>query len=196
MCRRMFFLAVSFLLVLFVMGCGGLRYNMVFPEAKDFHPKRICVLPVGVGSYAEAQGIIDQAIVDALLEKKSFSRVVSADALIKQAGSSQELKETIAAYLEKLEKLNYSDPELSRKIGEISQTDALLIVSLDYWNYIKEGDTKVAKVGLGIRMADAAAGKMVWEARHIREENYLVIKPGLPDVAKSLTKEMARYMPR
>jgi len=196
MYRRCVFLVLSFLLALSVTGCGGLRYNVVLPEARGFHPGRIVVLPVGVGSYAEAQGIIDQAVVDALIEKEWFSRVVSADTLMKQSGTNQELRDAVTAYLEKLEKLNYSDPELSRKIGGISQADALLIVSLDYWNYIKEGDTKVAKVGLGIRMADAATGKLVWEARHIRAEKYLVIRPGLPDVAKSLTKEMARYMPR
>lgn len=196
MYRKMVVLVISFLLAMSVVGCGGLRYNTVLPEAKDCHPKRIGVLPVAVGSYAEAQGIIDQVIVEALIEKEWFSRVVSADALIKQPATNPELRGAVAAYLEKLEKLNYSDPELSRKIGEIAQVDALLIVSLDYWNYIKEGDTKVAKVGLGIRMADAVAGKPVWEARHIRDEKYLVIKPGLPDVAKILMKEMARYMPR
>jgi hypothetical protein len=191
----MVFLTVSFLLALLVMGCGGLRYNMATPEAKDFHPKRIGVLPVAVGSYAEAQGVIDQAIVSVLIEKGWFSRVVSEEALIRDAGTNPELQVAVTAYLDKLEKLNYSDPELSRRIGELSQVDALLIVSLDYWNYLKDADTKFAKVGLGIRMASVETGRLVWEARHIREDRYL-FKPELLDVAKSLTKEMAGYMPR
>ena len=119
MYRKRYFLAISFVLILFFLGCGGLRYNQMHPEGKDFHPKRIGVLPVSVGSFTEAQGIIDQAIVTALTEKKWFSRVVSEEALIRQTGMSPELQEAITAYLGKLDKLNYSDPELTRKIGEL-----------------------------------------------------------------------------
>lgn len=192
----MVFLTMSFLLVLLVTGCSSLRYNMVAPEAKDFHPKRIGVFPVAVGSFAEARGVIDRAVVAALADKKWFSRVVSIDALMQQPGANTELQEVVAAYLDKQEKLNYSDPELSRRIGQLSQVDALLIVSLDYWNYLKDADTKIAKVGLGIRMTNAETGKLVWEARHIREDRFLVIKPELTDVAQNLVKEMAGFMPR
>lgn len=194
--RKMVILTMSFLLALLVMGCGSLRYNMVAPEAKDFHPKRIGVLPVAVGSFAEAQGVIDKAVVSALTDKGWFTRVVSEDVLIRQTGANPELGEAVVAYLDKLEKLNYSDLELSQKIAELSQVDALLIVSLDYWNYLKDVDYKIVKVGLGVRMANAKTGKLVWEARHLQEDKYLVIKPELSDVAKSLMKEMAGHMPR
>lgn len=194
--RKMIFVTMSFLLALLVMGCGSLRYNMATPEAKDFHPKRVGVLPVAVGSFGEAQGLIDQTIVTALMEKGWFSRIVSVDALIRQPGANSELQDAVTAYLDKLDKLNYSDPELSRRIGELSQVDALLIVSLDYWNYLKDVDYKIAKVGLGVRMANVDTGKLVWEARHLQENKFLVIKPELSDVAKSLMKEMAGFMPR
>jgi len=194
--KKMVFLTISFILILLVAGCSSLRYNMVAPEAKDFHPKRIGVLPVRVGSFAEAQGLIDRAVVAALADKKWFSRVVSIDALIKQPGTHAELQEVVTAYLTKQEKLNYSDPVLSRRIGQLSQVDALLIVSLDYWNYLKDADTKIAKVGLGIRMTNAETGQLVWEARHIQEDRFLVIKPELTDVAQNLVKEMAGFMPR
>lgn len=196
MYRKRFFLAISFVLVLFFLGCGGLRYNQMHSEGKDFHPKRIGILPVAVGSFAEAQGIIDQAVATALTEKKWFSRVVSEEALIRQAGTNPELQEAIAAYLDKLDKLNYSDPELTQKIGELSQVDALLIVSLDFWNYTRDADTKIAKVGLGMRMANVVTGTLIWEARHFTAERFIVIKPELADIAISLTKEMAGYMPR
>ena len=125
-----------------------------------------------------------------------FSRVVSEKALIRQTGMSRELQEAIPAYLGKLDKLNNSVPELTRKIGELSQVDALLIVSLDFWNYTRDADTKIAKVGLGMRMANVETGALVWEARHFTAERFLVIKPELADIAISLTKEMAGYMPR
>ncbi|MDX9746486.1 MAG: hypothetical protein WCX84_05825 [Syntrophales bacterium] len=196
MYRKMVFFTLSFLLVVSLIGCGGLRYNMSTPEAKGFHPKRIGILPVSVGSFAEARGVIDQTILTALVERKWFTRVVSIDTLMRKGQTDRELEDDVSAYLNKLENLNYSDPELSRKIGDFSQVDALLIVSLDYWNYLKDEDTKIAKVGLGIRMVNAETGKLVWEARHIQADRFLVAKPGLPDVAKKLVKTMARHMPR
>ena len=140
--------------------------------------------------------MIDQAVVTALTDKNGYTRVVSLDALTRQSGANQELQETVTVYLDKLDKLNFSDPELTRKIGELSQIDALLIVSLDFWNYMKDADTQIAKVGLGIKMANVETGKVVWEARHFKTERFLVIKPELSDIAISLTKEMAGYMPR
>ncbi len=186
-----FLLAIGMVLSLF--GCGGLRYNMMLPEGKTFHPQRIIVLPVAIGPFAEAEGIIDQAIVTGLTQKKWYSRVVSEETA---AAASPKLRETVTAYLDKLEKLNYSDPVLSREIAVLSQVDALLIVSLDYWNYMQDADTKFGRVGLGMRMVNAETGSLAWEARHLKSVRYLVIKPDLSDIAISLTREMAGYMPR
>jgi hypothetical protein len=196
MYRKRIFLAISFVMILFLLGCGELRYNQMSPEGKNYHPKRIGILPVNLGPFVEARGVIDQAMVTALTDKRWFARVVSLDTSVQQPAANPELRETVTAYLDKLGKLNYSDPELTRKIGELSQVDALLIVSLDFWNYMKDADTKIAKVGLGIRMADVETGKLVWEARHFKTERFLVMKPELADIAISLTKEMAGYMPR
>ncbi len=40
------------------------------------------------------------------------------------------------------------------------------MVNVDYWNYTKENDDKVAKVDMGIKMIDAASGKILWKAGH------------------------------
>ena len=193
MCRKLGFLLLAIGMVLSLFGCGGLRYNMMLPEGKTFHPQRIIVLPVAIGPFAEAKGIIDQAIVTGLTQKKWHSRVVSEETA---AAANPKLRETVTAYLDKLEKLNYSDPVLSREIAVSSQVDALLIVSLDYWNYMQDADTKFGRVGLGMRMVNAETGRLVWEARHLKSVRYLVIKPDLSDIAISLTREMAGYMPR
>ena len=45
--------AAAALLVLSLAGCGGLRYSQVDPNPSIFHPRRIGVLPVDVGTYEE-----------------------------------------------------------------------------------------------------------------------------------------------
>ncbi|MDR2861834.1 MAG: hypothetical protein LBV07_04740 [Syntrophobacterales bacterium] len=178
-------------LIIFAAGCTTLRYNMVFPEAKNFHPARIGVFAVDVGSYADAQGKVDEAIIAALSKEKKITRVVSLGSL-----SGKELEKNIEFYREKLAKLNYSDPKLSREIADLAQVDALIAVTLDHWDYLKEGDSKIAKVGLGIKMVDPRTGQLVWEARHFVTEKYLFVKPDLSGVAKKLMKKMAAYMPK
>jgi hypothetical protein len=182
-------------LALMLFGCGGLRYSQVAPEAKDFHPKKIGVLPVDVGSYEEARGVIDQIIAGVLVDKQWFTDVVAADAINNQLQSNEELRKAVFDYLAKLKTVNFSDLELSKKIGELSKIEAFLVVNVDYWNYTKENDEKVAKVGIGIKMIDAGTGKILWKAGHHEAEDYMLFKPKLPDVAKNLIKKMISEMP-
>jgi len=190
--RKKFELALLLLiLTAFVAGCATLRYNMAFPEAKGFHPARIGVLPVDVGPYADARGKIDEVIVAAIREQRKITRAVNIGAT-----QEQELREAVNLYLEKMTRLNYSDPELSRQIADIAQVDALIIVTLDFWDYLREGDSKIAKVGLGIKMVNPLTGRLVWEARHFTTDKYLIVKPDLSAAAKSLMKKMAGYMPK
>ena len=190
MYKRLEWTLLLVVLIISVIGCTTLRYNVVFPEAKDFHPARIGVFSVDVGPYTDAQGKVDEAIIAALSEEKKIARVIKIGTL------TGEKEEYAALYREKLTKLNYSDPELSRKVAGIAQVDALIMVTLDHWNYLKEGDSKVAKVGLGIQMIDPRSGQLVWEARHFVTEKYLFVKPDLADVTKRLVKKMAIYMPK
>ena len=186
---------VLVVLLLVLSGCGGLRYSQVDPEAKDFHPKRIGVMPVDVGTYEEARGVIDQIIAGVLADKKWFTDVVAADTINGQLQSNEELRQVVTEYLAKLKTVNYSDQQLSEKIGELSQIDAFLVVNVDYWNYTVENNKKVAKVGLGIKMIDAATGKIMWKAGHHIAEDYMLIKPDLRSVAKDLVKKMFAEMP-
>jgi len=182
-------------LVLVLSGCAGLRYSQVAPEAKNFHPRRIGVLPVDVGTYEEARGIIDQVIAGVLVGKKWFADVVAADTINNQLQSNEELRKAVIDYLAKLKTVNFSDPELSKKIGELSQIDAFLVVNVDYWNYTKENEKKLAKVGVGIKMVEARTGKIPWKAGHHLSEDYRIFKPALPDVARDLFEKMVSYMP-
>ena len=48
---------------------------------------------------------------------------------------------------------------------------------------------------MGVKMIDAASGKIMWNAGHHEVEDYILMKPALPDVAKSLVKRMIKEMP-
>jgi hypothetical protein len=193
--RKTLIFPLMMLLLLALVGCGGIRYSQVAPEAKDFHPKRIGMLPADVGTYEEARGVIDQIIAGVLIDTKWFTDVVAADVISKQMQSSEELRKVFLDYISKLRAVSYSDPDLSRKLGEMTKVDAFLLVNVDYWNYTKENDDKVAKVVMGVKMIDATSGKIMWIAGHHEVEAYILMKPALPDVAKSLVKRMIKDMP-
>jgi hypothetical protein len=184
------------LVVFLLSACGGLRYSQVAPEAKDFHPKRVAVLPADVGPYEEARGIVEQVFAGVLLDKKWFPEVIDAATIVNQVLYNEEYKRATVDYLVKLKTINTSDAELSKKIGAQSQVDAFFVITVDFWNYTIENDKKFGKVGLGIKMIEASTGKIMWRAGHQQAESYMLIKPDLPDVAKDLIKTMLAEMPR
>jgi hypothetical protein len=184
-------------LILFLLSaCGGLRYSQVAREAKDFHPKKVAILPADVGMYEEARGNVEQIFAGVLVDKKWFTDVVDAATIGSQIQSNEEYRRTVLDYLVKLKTINASDSELSKKIGEISQVDAFFVMNIDFWNYTRENDKKIGKVGLGIKMIEASTGKIMWKAGHHETESYMLIKPDLADVAKDLIKTMVGEMPR
>ncbi len=184
------------LLVLLLAGCGGLRYSQVAPEAKDFHPQRVGILPADVGPYEEARGAVEEVFAAVLVNQKWYTDVVDAASINRQVQANEELRKAVLEYLTKLRTVNFSDPALTRRIGELSRVDAIFVVNVDYWNYTMEGEKKVGKVGLGIKMVEAATGRIMWRAGHHEASRYYLIKPELKDVAESLLKTMIKEMPR
>ena len=187
-----FILAIA---VLSAIGCGGLRFSQLDPAAKDYHPKRIAVFPADVGTYEEARNHIEQIVPGVLMDKKWFSDITDTASLNRQIQANEALRKATTDYLSKLQTLNYSDPALSKKIGELTKTDAFLLVAVDYWNYTVEKDKKLAKVSVGLKLIDAETGKMMWKAGHHVADSYMLIKPDLSDVARSVVKEMVSEMP-
>ena len=190
------FAGLAILLALAICGCSSLLYSRTAPEARDFHPQRIGVLPVDAGPYEEARGILDDLIAAELVKRKWFQSVIAGDAVRRGFESGDELKKAAFDYLAKLKALSFSDPELSRRTGDLMQVDALLIVRIDFWQYTTDGKDKFAKVGMGMDLVDVKSGLIVWKASHHILEDYWLVKPELPGVAKKLTALMIGEMPR
>ncbi len=186
---------LAILLALALFGCGSLLYSQTAPEARNFHPQRIGILPVDVGPFEEARGVVDDIIAAELVKRKWFDSVIAADAFRRGFESGDELKKALFDYLAKLKALSFSDPELSRRIGDLIQADALLVARVDFWQYTTDGRDKFAKVGMGIDLVDTRSGRIVWTASHHILEDYWILKPELPGVAKKLTAMMIGKMP-
>ena len=187
--------AVIAILCLGILGCGGLRFSEISPEARDFHPRRIAVLPADTTAFAEAKGVVDRLFAEALIERQWFSNVVGGEAIGRRLESDEAFRKVVAGYLAKRANVSFSDVELSGRIGGLTGAEAFLLVRVDYWNYTTEKDKKLAKVSLSITMVEAKTGKALWIASHHKISEYLIIRPDLPDVAKDLIREMIGYMP-
>lgn len=195
MVRKLFPRFLLVIAVLSVIACGGLRYSQLDPAAKDYHPQRIAIFPADVGTYEEARSHIEQIVPGVLMDKKWFADITDTASLHRQIQANEELRKITTEYLSKLQTLNYSDPILSNRIGVMTKTDAFLLVAVDYWNYTVEKDKKLAKVSIGFKLIDAATGKIMWKAGHHLGESYMLIKPELANVARSVVKDMVSEMP-
>jgi hypothetical protein len=194
-------LFVKYILIIFVLttiACSGLRFSQLAPEAKDFHPQKVAVFPVEMLSYEEtkgARGVVEQIIAGSLVEKKWFANIMDTESLNSQFLANEELHKAMTEYLSKLQTLDFSDPDLSKKIGELAKVDAFLLVSVDEWNYTVQKDEKVAKVGMTMKLYEASTGKLMWKAGHAIMESYMFFKPDLPKVASDVIREMIVFMP-
>jgi len=193
--RKLWVLLFVAIAAIALSGCGGLRYSETSPEAKDFHPKTIGILPVDVGYNSEARGVIDKIVADALLKKKWFDSVVTADAVSQRMATDEDLRKNVDNYLSKLKTVSFSDPQLSQKIAEVFQVEAVLIVRVDYWVYTKEKDDKVAKAGLDMKLVDTRSGNIEWKAGHHEARSYTLFKPTIDSVARDVVYKMLGEFP-
>jgi hypothetical protein len=183
--------------VLATVACAGLRFSQLAPEAKDFHPKKIAVFPAEILNSEGTKGakeVVENIIADSLAEKKWFANIVNAESLNKQIKDNQELSNVMTEYLSKL-RIPFSDPDLSKKIGDLTNVEAFLMVNVDDWEYTVEKDEKMAKVGMTMQLYDASTGKLIWKAGYDIKKSYIVIKPALPDVARDVVRKMISSMP-
>jgi len=184
------------ILLLSLLGCGGVRYSYVAPEAKDYHPSRIALLPADVRLFPDAKDAVDRLFTKALTKKGWFPSVVGAEEIGHRMEADQELRQAVTGYLEKLDKLSFSDSELSQQIGRLTDTEVLLLARADYWHYTQKGDNKLARVGLSVTLIQAQTGKILWTAGQDRTSDYLILRPELAGMAEGVIGELIEMMPR
>lgn len=187
--------AAALLAAWLVAGCEGLRFVQTAEEAKDFHPKTIGVLPADVGIYRDAQGKIDGIIAEVLVGTKWFTRVVGGEEIRRRIEANEDLRKSVDLYLAKLRELNFSDPDLCKVIAELCGIEAVLIPTVDVWEYTMLGGDKVARVGISMRLVDTGTGKTMWRAGHQVTEEYRFLRPDLAGMGRSMVRKMIDRMP-
>ena len=186
---------VVVLVVWLVAGCESLRLVQTADEAKDFHPKTIGVLPAAAGIYKDAEGKIDGIITDVLVRTKWYRTVVGGEEIRKQIEANPELKKSVDVYLAKLRELNFSDPELCKVISELCGIEAILIPTVDVWEYTMLGGDKIARVAISMKLVDTKTGKTLWRVGHQVTEDYRFLKPELTNMGRSMVRKMIDQMP-
>lgn len=187
--------AATVLTVWLLAGCEGLRFVQTAEEAKDFHPKSIGVLPADVGIYRDAQGKVDGIITEVLTGTKWYVTVVGGEEIRRRIEANEDLRKSVDVYLAKLRELNFSDPELCKAIAELCGIEALLIPTVDVWEYTMLAGDKVARVGISMRLVDTRTGKTMWRAGHQVTEEYRFLKPELTGMGRSMVRKMIDKMP-
>ena len=109
--------------------------------------------------------------------------------------ANEELKKSVEVYLAKLRELNYSDPELCKVISELCGIEAILIPTVDMWEYTMISGDKIARVGLSMKLVDARTGVTMWRAGHLVTEEYRFLKPELTNMGRALVRKMIDTMP-
>ena len=187
--------AVAVLTAWVLAGCEGLRFVQTAEEAKDFHPKSIGVLPADVGIYKDAQGKVDGIITEVLVGTKWYTTVIGGEEIRKRIEANEALRKSVDVYLAKLRELNFSDPELCKVIAELCGIEAILISTVDVWEYTMLAGDKIARVGISMRLVDTRSGKTMWKAGHQVTEEYRFLKPELTGTGRSMIRKMVDRMP-
>jgi len=181
--------------LLVLTGCGGLQEVWEGPSAATFKPKTIAVLPSMVGAYEGARESSQAVLVSALSKSGRYESVVNPDQ-VNGAFSAKDASDLLAAYYSKLDTTGQSDPGMAAKLGQLVQAEALLVPKINNWEYGRAEGDSFGKVGLGVRLIDAANGAIVWKGRHDKIKTYMIFKPSLKDIAEELSEYIVKYMPK
>lgn len=182
-------------LVFLLTSCGGLQEVWEGPGARVFRPQSIAVLPPMASQYDSAREDIQEVLAVALNRQGRIERVVSPENVTDIFQASKEAFDSLVFYFSRLEMTGQSDKDSAVKLGKSLNVDSFLVVRVNSWEYVRKEGDNVGRVGLSLRLIDAATGTTIWKARHERSSSYMFIKPSLKHIAKDLADEMIKYMP-
>jgi hypothetical protein len=185
-----------FMAMLTLAGCGGLQDMWEGPAAQSFKAKSIAILPPDVGIYDGAREEVQEILVAVLSKDGRYDKVLPHEQVIDTFQTNKEAFDALVALNAKLQTTGQPDKEAAQKIGKALGADALLVVRVNAWEYVRKEGDNLAKIGLGLRLIDTSNGALIWRARHERASSYMFFRPPLKDVARDLAEEMARHLPR
>jgi hypothetical protein len=193
-----YFAALTLIMALGFGGCAKLNYSQLAPNADQFHPKSVAVLPVTVGSYQQAADVMNRVIPNTLENAKMFELVVDPVMVRNKMASDTTLQDTIVDYIAKLNTLGISDPEKSRLIGSAYNVESFIVVNLSDWSRSTISGNDVYRVSFDIKYVDAASGTIIWRAGHERTETDTSIftDPSLSEIAQELAEFIFSFMPK
>ena len=187
--------ALLCLIPLLVASCGGLQEVWEGPGAKMFRPQAIAVLPPMASQYDNAREDIQEVLSASLNKGGHIERVMSPENVTDIFQASKEAFDALVFYFSRLEMTGQSDKDSAVKLGKALNVDSFLVVRVNSWEYMRKEGDNVGRVGLSLRLVDAATGTTVWKARHEKSSSYMFYRPNLKDVAKELAAEMIQVMP-
>ena len=188
-------IVLFFVLAFGFVGCAGLNFSQLSPDAEDFHPRTIAVLPVTVGEFEPSRDVIGAVVSRRLVESLWYDNVVDEESVKGQIINSDELAGEIGKFMEKLNALGVCDPALAARLRDALHADALILTHVTSWGHGRVEGEKVARVGLGLKLVDASRGSIMWKANHQLVEDYWMIKPKLSETADELMGLLLEEMP-
>ncbi len=166
------------------------------PRANAFLPNTVAVLPPLVGDLDGAADTAHEAVITSLRRENVYPQIMGAEQVNGNLRNDKEAVGLLITYYNKLETTGDSDREAAKRLGELLQVDAMLVVKVVEWEYIRTEGDNLAKVALALRLIDAQEGSTIWKARHRRTKSYLFFKPALHELAESLLEEMVENIPQ
>ncbi|MFQ5580872.1 MAG: hypothetical protein ACE5FZ_09685 [Nitrospiria bacterium] len=188
-------ISLFFLTIVFIVGCGGLNFSQISPEARNFHPKTIAILPATVGQYESARDVVDVAASKNLANRGWFDNVIDVTSIKAQTSRTPELANDLSAYIQRINTLGISDSEMAKRLHNRLKADALFLTYITSWGYGRMEGNKVGRVGLGLKLVDASKGTIIWKANHELTEDYLLFKPKLDNIADDVLEVLLDEMP-
>jgi hypothetical protein len=185
----------SMFMSLLLTACGGLQDTWEAPGAETFRPTSIAVLPPIEGSFAGSRDGAYAAVASALKKSGRYPTAIEPEQVTGAITSSNEVREALTRYISTFETAGVSEKESAGRLAQALKTQALVVVKVSAWEYLKMDGNKYGRVGLELRLIDAQKGTLVWKGRHEEKESYTFFKPNLNEIAEDVAQYIVKYMP-
>ena len=166
------------------------------PRANTFHPRSLAVLPPIVGDLDGASEPAHEVIITSLRRENLYESIVGAEQVNAILREDKEAISQLISYYNQLETTGRSDHETAKRLGEILQVEALLVVKVTAWEYARTEGDNLAKVVFSYRVVDVSSGATIWRLKHRKVKTYMFFKPPLRELATELAEEIMKYAPR